>query len=96
MGRIIKTLIIEQREGSNGKEQSYNFMFEQRGEEALVLNIDTGVWKIDSGYRELAKMAETENTGIRIGSNGPIYDQLMEDKLISQVSDEAKYEELTY
>ncbi len=93
MGRIIKTLIIEQREGSNGKEQSYNFMFEQRGEEALVLNIDTGVWKIDSGYRELAKMAETENTGIRIGSNGPIYDQLMEDKLISQVSDEAKYEE---
>ncbi|MCI9337054.1 MAG: hypothetical protein HFH93_05850 [Lachnospiraceae bacterium] len=50
MGRIIKTLIIEQREGSNGKEQSYNFMFEQRGEEALVLNIDTGVCGYTGAY----------------------------------------------
>ena len=42
MGQIIKTLVIEREDVEKGKEQSYNFMFEQRGNEILVLNIDTG------------------------------------------------------
>nr|WP_300657073.1 hypothetical protein [uncultured Acetatifactor sp.] len=62
MGQIIKTLVIEREDVEKGKEQSYNFMFEQRGNEILVLNIDTGVWKIDSSYSELMKTAESRKS----------------------------------
>lgn len=95
MGQIIKTLVIEREDVEKGKEQSYNFMFEQRGNEILVLNIDTGVWKIDSSYSELMKTVNSENQSIQIDSNDIVYNQLVNDKLINHVPDEARYGEFS-
>lgn len=92
---MTRTLIIEQGDGAREKEQSYNFMFEQRGNDVLALNTDTGVWKIDSSYSELLKIADTESQSIRIRCNDQIHDQLAEDKLIDHVSEETKYEEFS-
>ena len=95
MGQMTRTLIIEQGDGAREKEQSYNFMFEQRGNDVLALNTDTGVWKIDSSYSELLKIADTESQSIRIRCNDQIHNQLAEDKLIDHVSEETKYEEFS-
>lgn len=95
MGQIIKTLFIEREDAEKGKEQSYNFMFEQRGNEILVLNIDTGVWKIDSGYGELMKTVNSGNQSIRINCNDTIYNQLADDKLINHVPDDTRYGEFS-
>lgn len=93
MEQIVKTLVVEQEE--NGKGKTYNFMIEQRGEETLVLNTDTGVWKIDGSYNELAKLADRKESNIRIYTDHQLYHQLTDDKLLSYDPDETEYKEFS-
>lgn len=95
MEQIVKTLIVEQKCKENGKEKTYNLMLEQRGEETLVLNTDTGVWKIDAGYNELAKLADKKEPNIRIRTDHQLYHQLAEDKLLSYDLNETEYKEFS-
>lgn len=95
MEQITRTLVIEQEHGESGSEQSYHFMLEQRDQETLVLNIDSGVWKIDASYNELIKLAETEGLIVRICTDSKMYQQLTEDKLLDYNADKTEYREFS-
>lgn len=56
-------------------EKEYRFYVEQRNNKTLVLNVDTGVWKIDEEYNELFDLKQTSNE-IILSDTMKIYDIL--------------------
>ena len=48
----------------DGEAKEYRFYIEQRNNKTLVLNIDTGVWKIDEEYNELFELLQNKSERI--------------------------------
>ncbi len=73
------TLCIE------GEEKEYHFYIEQRNNKTLVLNIDTGVWKIDEEYNELFDMIQNEG-GVILSKTRKVYETLLKDKMLDEIN----------
>lgn len=64
--------------------KEYRFYIEQRNNKTLVLNIDTGVWKIDEEYNELFKSVGREKNYI-LSKKQKEYEILLKDKMLDEV-----------
>ena len=88
-----KIRILDLKNGSKEMLQNGDLMVEQRDGETLVLNCNTGIWKVDCCYNDLFAMDENEEGVVDIYTTTPIYNQLVKDGLMETDEEEEKNEE---
>ncbi|MBQ7358470.1 MAG: radical SAM protein [Lachnospiraceae bacterium] len=82
--KLIKVRILEK----NGDlKHELNFWMQQRNEETLLLNIDTGVWKIDPKYNQLfEETLDTKKMDVFVDTS--LFRKLQEDDLLEIAVDD--------